>query len=119
MQLRDLEEQKNGPEKTQEVEYLLIESKVLDGEKIVLAFEKKCLRKLREKFPGIVIYFPPEIEELWKHKGDIDSIKKIYLVKKEFNGWILPSKGRQQGSEGYDKTINKGIHRKIFSPGKN
>ena len=92
MQLRDLEGQKNGPGKIQEVEYLLIESKVLDGEKILLAFEKKCLKKLREKFPGIVIYFPPEIDELYKHKGDIDSIRKIHLAKKEFNGWIVPVK---------------------------
>jgi hypothetical protein len=104
MKLRDLEniETKPGNENPQNLEYVLIESRLLDGEKILLAFEKKSLKKLREQFPNIVIYFPPEIKELYKHKDDKEFIKKIHLVKKEFKGWIVPSTNSKGGSRNGD-----------------
>lgn len=90
MNLRDLEDKVSG-QNYQNLEFVIIESKLLDGEKIILAFEKSSLKKLREKFPDLVIYFPPEIKELYKHKDDTDLIKKLHLVKKKFKGWIVPS----------------------------
>jgi len=113
MKLRDLENietrsQENiipqtlSVESYQSLEYVLIESKLLDGEKILLAFEKKSLKKLREQFPNIVIYFPPEINELYQHRDDKEFIKKIHLVKKEFKGWIVPSTNSKGGSNNGD-----------------
>ena len=87
MWLRDLEEKASG---NQVPGYLLLESKVLDGEMIILAFNKKLLKELREKYPGIVIYFPPEIEELWEHRDDPEFIRKTHLVKKHFGVWVIP-----------------------------
>ena len=65
---------------------------LLDGEVIILCKIKSALKYLRKEYPGIVIYFPPEIEELYRLKEDEDAIKKIHLIKKKFGGWIVPSK---------------------------
>ncbi len=123
MRLRDLEDiesrarenpipQTLSAESYQNLEYVLIESNLLDGEKILLAFEKKSLKKLKRQFPDIVIYFPPEINELYQHKDDKEFIKKIHLVKKEFNGWIVPSKNSKGGSNNGDSKS----FRQVFKP---
>lgn len=98
MRLRDLERQMKKPEETPTDEdpgYYLIESKVLDGEIVVFALEKKLLKKLRAEFPGLVIYFPPEIDEIYKYRDNKEFIKKVHLVKKKFRGWIVPSANRK------------------------
>ena len=81
-----------GGEPIQNKDYYLVESKLLDGEVIILCKIKSALKYLRKEYPGIVIYFPPEIEELYRLKEDEDAIKKIHLIKKKFGGWIVPSK---------------------------
>lgn len=94
MYLRDLEEQKTVEHRA--LSYLLLESKVLDGEMIVLAFQKKLLKELRAKYPGIVIYFPPEIEELYQHRDNPEFIRKAHLVKKNFRAWVIPGANNNQ-----------------------
>ena len=59
MRLRHLEEnamkEVNEPEVLQ---FVVTESKKLNGEKVYIAFEESHLRKLRRNFPGVVIHFP-------------------------------------------------------------
>ena len=88
MRLRHLE--KYLTDEHPALSYLLLESKVLDGEMIILAFNKKLLKELRARYPGIVIYFPPEIEELYQHRDDPEFIRKAHLVKKHFKAWVIP-----------------------------
>jgi hypothetical protein len=76
------------------VRWLVLESRLLDDEHILVVFEKNHLREARKAHPGKVIYFPPEIEELRRHKDAPDYaqfLKSIHLVKKKFGGWIVPS----------------------------
>ena len=76
------------------VRWLVLESRLLDDEQILVVFEKKHLKEARKAHPGKVIYFPPEIEELRQHKDAPDYaqfLKSIHLVKKKFGGWIVPS----------------------------
>ena len=47
--------------------------------------------------PDKVIYFPPEIEELRRHKDTPDYpqiLQSIHLIKKTFGAWIIPSDSR-------------------------
>lgn len=76
------------------VRWLVLESRLLDDEQILVVFEKKHLKDARKAHPGKVIYFPPEIEELRRHRDAPDYarfLKSIHLVKKKFGGWIVPS----------------------------
>jgi hypothetical protein len=76
------------------VKWIVVESRLLDGEQILMVFEKKHLKEARKAHPGKVIYFPPEIEELRRHKdapGYARFLKSVHLVKKKFGGWIVPS----------------------------
>lgn len=76
------------------VRWLVLESRLLDDEQILVVFEKKHLKDARKAHPGKVIYLPPEIEELRRHKDAPDYaqfLKSIHLVKKKFGGWIVPS----------------------------
>ena len=76
------------------VRWLVLESRLLDDEQILVVFEKKHLKEARKAHPGKVIYFPPEVEELRRHKDAPDYaqfLKSIHLVKKKFGGWIVPS----------------------------
>lgn len=71
--------------------WLLLNSKLLDGERILLLFEKRWLTEARQAYPGTVIYFPPEVEELKRVKDAPDTIKFLHQIKKEFGAWIVPS----------------------------
>ena len=71
--------------------WLLLDSKLLDGERILLVFEKRWLAEARQAYPGTVIYFPPEVEELKRVKDAPDTIKFLHRIKKEFGAWIVPS----------------------------
>ena len=71
--------------------WLLLDSKLLEGERILLVFEKRWLAEARQAYPGTVIYFPPEVEELKRVKDAPDTIKFLHRIKKEFGAWIIPS----------------------------
>jgi len=76
------------------VKWLIIKSPVLDGEEILLVFHKRSLREARQAHPDKLIYLPPEMEELRRHQHSPrcrEIVRKIHLVKKEFDGWIIPS----------------------------
>jgi len=71
--------------------WLLLDSKLLDGECILLVFEKRWLAEARQAYPGMVIYFPPEVEELKRVREFPETIKFLHRIKKEFGAWIVPS----------------------------
>ena len=73
-------------------DYWLIESRLLNGEVIVYAKYTKYLKKLRALLPELVIYFPPEADELYKHKDDKEHIIALHKLKKKFRGWLVPQK---------------------------
>lgn len=75
----------------QGLKWLLLDSKLLDGEHVLVVFEKRWLTEARQAYPGKVIYFPPEIEELKRVKDAPDTIKFLHQIKKEFGAWIVPS----------------------------
>ena len=75
----------------QSLKWLLLDSKLLDGEHVLVVFEKRWLTEARQAYPGKVIYFPPEIEELKRVKDAPDTIKFLHQIKKEFGAWIVPS----------------------------
>ena len=80
-----------GPGAPQGLKWLLLDSKLLDGEHVLVVFEKRWLTEARQAHPGTVIYFPPEIEELKRVKDAPDTIKFLHRIKKEFGAWIVPS----------------------------
>ena len=71
--------------------WLLLDSKLLEGEHILIVFEKRWLAEARQAYPGKVIYFPPEVEELKRVKDAPDTLKFLHRIKKEFGAWIVPS----------------------------
>lgn len=74
--------------------WLVIESRLLDGEQLLVVFEKRHLKEARKAHPDKVIYFPPEIHELYRQKDSPDFpqfLKTIHLAKKKFRGWLIPS----------------------------
>jgi len=77
--------------------WLLLDSKLLDGERILLVFEKQHLTEARQAYPGTVIYFPPEVEELKRVKDAPDTIKFLHRIKKEFGAWIVPLNPKPAG----------------------
>ncbi len=81
---------------TQNQKWLLLDSKLLDGERVLLVFEKRWLTEARQTHPGTAIYFPPEVEELKRIKNAPDTIRLLHRIKKEFGAWIVPSKPRTE-----------------------
>jgi len=75
----------------QDLKWLLLDSKLLEGEHILIVFDKRWLTEARQAYPGTVIYFPPEVEELKRVKDAPDTIKFLHRIKKEFGAWIVPS----------------------------
>ena len=76
--------------------WVVIESRLLSGEQILLVLEKKHLKEARVAHPDKVIYFPPEVDELRREMDAPDFsqfLKSMHLVKKTFSGWVCPSKG--------------------------
>ena len=70
--------------------WVVIGSRVLGGEQIVLVFEKQFLKESRRENPGMTIYLPKEITELGAYKDDPDFIRRVHAAKREFCGWIIP-----------------------------
>lgn len=75
--------------------WYLIESTVF-GDRFVYCTEKKLLKEVRRLFPGVAVYFPPEIEELYALEEGItreewcELVRHIHLLKKKARGWIVP-----------------------------
>jgi len=74
--------------------WLVIRSHLLDEEQILLVWHKRHLKEARQVHPDKLIYLPPEVEELQRHQNSPryqEIVRKIHLVKKELDGWIVPS----------------------------
>lgn len=78
------------PQKYNGFKFAVIESDLLDGERILLVSEKKYYKEAREKYPDMTMYFPPEIERLYEEKNDHNAILAAHAIKKNFAGWIHP-----------------------------
>lgn len=59
-------------------------------EKIILVFQRADFPDLRKEYPDAVIYFPQEINELYKFRHKPELVQKIHMVKKHFGAFILP-----------------------------
>ena len=92
MKLRDLVEPAApgaGP-----VRWLVLESRLLDGERVVLVLDKRDLPAARQAHPDLVCYCLPELEELDRHHGGPDDaalVRTIHQLKRQFRGWIVPA----------------------------
>jgi hypothetical protein len=72
-----------------ERDYIGIASKLLN-DTLILCFDKQKLKLVKEKHPGIPIYFPAEIEELYPYKDDKELIRWVHTCKKKFGAWVVP-----------------------------
>lgn len=81
-----------------EIKWVLLESLLLEKEQILLVMDTADLKEARQAYPETVIYFPPEVQELYPHKDDEDLIRTVNTIKKHFKGWVVPS-GRKEGAE--------------------
>jgi hypothetical protein len=72
-----------------ERDYIGIESRLLN-DTLILCFDKSKLKLLKKAHPGVPIYFPAEIEELYSLKGNTELIKWVHTCKKKFEGWVVP-----------------------------
>ena len=75
-----------------DLKWVVLESALLDGETLLVVFEKRWLKEARGEHPGKVLYFPPEIRELLRFKDDPEAVRAIHRAKKRFKGWLVPSK---------------------------
>jgi hypothetical protein len=85
-----------------DVMWYVIESKVLNNERVLLVTKKNYLKQARKEHPDKAIYFPPEIKELARHEGCEkfeDLIRKVHMVKKEFRAWIVPTNDKEGGQQ--------------------
>lgn len=55
--------------------WVQVESEVLGHERVLVVFNKVDLADARKVFPGIPIYFPPEIESLWELKQSFECLR--------------------------------------------
>jgi len=70
-------------------------------EQVIIALEvdENLVGFASEAFPGLVLYFPPEIEALGAlyaqdcKENDL-AIRDIHRIKKSMNGWIVPPRKR-------------------------
>lgn len=88
------------PEASLDPRWLVVKSRLLDGEQILVVFEKKHLKEAESAHPDKVIYFPPEIDELRRHKdtpGFPQLLRTVHLVKKRLGGWVVPSDAPKGG----------------------
>jgi len=70
--------------------YIKIQSSLLDGETIILVFNRGQVFPARKENPSNVIYTPKEIQEL---KGlSEEEINIMHIAKKEFCGAIMPER---------------------------
>ncbi len=90
-----------APEASPDPRWLIVKPRALDGEEILVVFEKKYLKEAENAHPDLVAYFPPEIEELRRHSQAPDFpqfLKTVHAIKKHIGGWIVPSCASRMGS---------------------
>jgi len=85
---------------------VLIESALLEGERIVLALEvnEELVNISEARYPGLVLYFPPEIDALDAAADDDDGNRDKFIfdthkIKQAMGGWIVPSRKKDKRIE--------------------
>ena len=100
------------------VRWIVFRSKLLD-DRFVLVYDKRDLQEVRETYPGLAIYFPPEAEELIRNADHPEHVKTVHLFKKILGGWIIPfdsplyrkyTKPNGGGNNGTSKREGRGRH---------
>ena len=100
------------------VRWIVFRSKLLD-DRFVLVYDKRDLKEVRETYPGLAIYFPPEAEELIRNADHPEHVRTVHLFKKILGGWIIPfdsplyrkySKPNGGGNNGTSKREGRGRH---------
>jgi hypothetical protein len=76
---------------THDIKWVVIRSRLLDGEEIVIVFDHDDVEEAERMEPGKVIYVPAEINELFRTHKDPETLKKIHAIKKKFGGVIVPA----------------------------
>ena len=76
---------------TGKIKWVLLESLLLDKEQILLVMDTSDLKEARKAYPHTVIYFPPEVQELYPFRNDGELMRKVHEIKKRFRGWVVPS----------------------------
>lgn len=97
-----------------EEKFIRIESDVL-GDTFVYVKDKQWYLEAKEKFPGEVLYFDPELDELQPFREDHEFLRAVHNLKKAFKGFVIPTyrKDREyselkigkMGEDGEVKTI--------------
>ncbi len=73
-------------------DYIGIESTLLN-DTLILCLDKGKLKLVMKKHPGIPIYFPEEVEELYPYADDTELLKWVHACKKKFGkfgSWVVP-----------------------------
>ncbi len=104
MDLKDLANEESGTSAGARptAPWRVFPSRLLE-EEILIVHEKKHLKEAERAHPDKVIYFPPEIDELRRHKDTPDFpqlLRTVHLVKKRLGGWVVPSGSPKGGENG-------------------
>jgi hypothetical protein len=62
----------------------------LKGERIVVITDRKHLQDAQREYPGMTIYCPEEIDDLYRIRGCRDLIGKVHWTKKHLGAWVVP-----------------------------
>lgn len=62
---------------------------------VLVCLNKEKLNLLKKRFPGLVIYFPEELEEMSKFAHSQEALKALHLVKKEFPDSVVIPDNKQ------------------------
>jgi len=82
-----------------DVKWYVINSGVLD-DRFVLCMRRSLYHEVTARFPDMVIYFLPEMEELLALRDEMEHeawhrmVREVHLTKKTFRGWVVPEKTR-------------------------
>lgn len=92
-----------------EVKFVVIESRLLEGERIVLVLRPTAIKSVKEKYPDLVMYYTTEIKELHQYKDDRALIKQAHKIKKMFGGYITAETLIQRRKQLHDHREGKQI----------
>ena len=91
-----------GPAQEEEPGWYLMESPTID-DRFVYLRDKKLLKEVRERFPGVAVYSRLELIELLVLKDEMpdeewkDLFRSVHNVKKHLKAWMVP--GLPRGKE--------------------
>jgi hypothetical protein len=66
------------------------ELSILGGEPVLLVYDERYADEARAEHPGLVVYFPGEIKELLLRRATPMLSRRIHMIKKVLDGWIVP-----------------------------